>query len=99
MGVVELTVIGNVFRRSSKAKLAIAGVDADPVDGDIRQVRRNDRAHVVGSESRVKKIVVAEAMVDARIKRGTELGSVRVEEEVVRFLSGCSKVGQRIQLK
>src|ERR1700722_2599819 len=99
MGVVELTVIGNIFRRSSKAKLAIAGVDADPVDGDIRQIRRNYRADIVGSESRVKKIVIAEAMVDAPIECSTELGSVWVEEEVIGLLSGCSNVGQRIQLK
>ena len=87
MRVVELTVIGNVFRRSSKAKLAISRVNVDPVDRDIGQIRWNERADVVRGESRVKKIVVAESMIDTRIKRGTELGSVRVENEVIRFLS------------
>src|ERR1700690_1316169 len=99
MRVVELTVIGNIFCRSSKAELAIAGIDAHPVDCDIRQIRRNDRAYVVGGESRVKKIVAAEPMIDARVERGTELSSVWVEEEVIGFLSGCSNVGQWIQLK
>src|SRR5882724_5503037 len=99
MRVVELTVIGNVLRRSREAKLTISGVNVDPVDRDIRQIRRNDRAHIVRSEARVKKIVAAEPMVDAGVERGAELRSVRIEEKVIRFLSGRPKVGQRIQLE
>src|SRR5882724_5943965 len=99
MRVVELTVIGNVLRRSREAKLTISGVNVDPVDREIRQIRRNDRAHIVRSEARVKKIVAAEPMVDAGVERGAELRSVRIEEKDIRFLSGRPKVGQRIQLE
>ena len=99
MRVVELTVIGNIFRRSGKAELSISRVDVDPVNCDVRQICRNDRAHIVGGESRVEKIVVAETVIDARIKCGAELGSVRVEEKVVCFLSWRPNVGQGIQLE